>query len=119
MCVRFLWLAMFALGLGSAAAAWGQSQPLEAAIRAEQPPAGDRPPPTAAQPPVSQAAETPRPVTGPAVEASQLDTFLLRDSKGNLVPVLGLPFEEFEQLLRVKKGLAPPPARDMCWRSCR
>jgi hypothetical protein len=46
------------------------------------------------------------------VEASPLDTILLRDSKGNLVPVVGIPFEEFEQLLRVKKGLAPgsPPA---------
>src|SRR5439155_20700146 len=36
------------------------------------------------------------------------DTFLLRDSKGNLVPVLGMPFEEFEQLLRLKKDLASP-----------
>ena len=44
------------------------------------------------------------------MEASQLDTFLLRDSKGNLVPVLGLPFEEFEQLLRAKKGLTSPAA---------
>ena len=46
------------------------------------------------------------------MEASPLDTFLLRDSKGNLVPVLDLPFEEFERLLRIKRGLAPqaPPA---------
>jgi hypothetical protein len=45
------------------------------------------------------------------IEASPLDTFLLRDSKGNLVPVLDLPFEEFERLLRIKRGLAPqaPP----------
>jgi hypothetical protein len=37
---------------------------------------------------------------------------LLRDSKGNLVPVVGIPFEEFEQLLRAKKGLSPalPPS---------
>jgi hypothetical protein len=39
-------------------------------------------------------------------EASQLDTFWLRDRKGNLVPVLGMTFEEFEQLLRLKQGLA-------------
>jgi len=44
----------------------------------------------------------------PTVEASPLETFLLRDSKGNLVPVLDLPFEEFERLLRIKRGLAPP-----------
>jgi hypothetical protein len=45
------------------------------------------------------------------VEQSGLDTFLLRDSKGNLVPVLDLPFEEFERLLRIQRGLAPqaPP----------
>ena len=39
-----------------------------------------------------------------------LDTFLLRDNKGNLVPVLGMSFEEFEQLLRSKKGLSPATA---------
>jgi hypothetical protein len=41
-----------------------------------------------------------------------LDTFLLKDSKGNLVPVLGMTFEEFEELLKLKRGLAalPPPA---------
>src|SRR5262245_7496200 len=45
------------------------------------------------------------------VEASPLDTIWMRDAKGNLVPVVGIPFEEFEQLLRSKKGLAPssPP----------
>ncbi len=44
--------------------------------------------------------------------ASELDTFLLRDSKGNLVPVLGMTFEEFEKLLKLRQGLAPaqPPA---------
>lgn len=67
---------------------------------AAQTPAADPPP----------AAQSPKPITGPAVEASHLDTFLLRDSKGNLVPVLGMPFEEFEQLLRLKKGLGPPAA---------
>lgn len=45
------------------------------------------------------------------VEASPLDTILMRDAKGNLVPVVGMPFEEFEQLLRAKKGISPasPP----------
>lgn len=46
--------------------------------------------------------------TKPAIEASPLDTFLLRDSKGNLVPVLGMSFEEFERLLKIKRGLAAP-----------
>src|SRR5262249_22692998 len=31
-------------------------------------------------------------------------------NKGNLVPVLGLTFEEYEQLLRTKLGLASPAA---------
>jgi hypothetical protein len=52
---------------------------------------------------------TTRPATTPApISASPLDTYLLRDNKGNLVPVLDLPFEEFERLLRIKRGLAPP-----------
>src|SRR4029453_18322818 len=73
---------------------------------------------------LGQAQPTPAPATTPIappptadsnrtapVEASPLDTFLLRDSKGNLVPVPDLPFEEFERLLRIKRGLAPqaPP----------
>ena len=48
----------------------------------------------------------------PPIAASQLDTFLLRDSKGNLVPVLGMSFEEFERLLKLKRGLAPPAPPD-------
>ncbi|HZN34767.1 MAG TPA: hypothetical protein VFB80_13155, partial [Pirellulaceae bacterium] len=60
--------------------------------------------------PPDPAAESPKPIAGPAVEASPLDTFLLRDSKGNLVPVPGMPFEEFERLLLMKKGLSPPAA---------
>jgi len=47
---------------------------------------------------------------GTSDKAQPLDTFLLRDSKGNLVPVLGISFEEFEQLLRSKKGLSPAAA---------
>ena len=34
----------------------------------------------------------------------------MRDAKGSLVPVVGMPFEEFEQLLRSKKGLSPAAA---------
>ncbi len=68
------------------------------------------PQPSAPQPttPPATAPDSPKPVAGPAVEASQLDTFLLRDSKGNLVPVLNMPFDEFERLLRIKRGLAAP-----------
>jgi hypothetical protein len=107
----FPWLALLvAVGLLPAPAARGQGQEVEASIETEQPPANERPGPSPAVPIPASSGETPKPVAGPAVEASQLDTFLLRDSKGNLVPVLGLPFEEFEELLRVKKGLAPPPA---------
>ena len=65
-------------------------------------------PPRATTPPA--AAEAPKPLGNPAAEASPLDTFLLRDSKGNLVPVLGMQFEEFERLLRLKKGLSPAAA---------
>jgi hypothetical protein len=77
------------------------------------------PQPTLAQPGVQPAAPagetTPLaganrgPTAAPApIAPSPLDTYLLRDSKGNLVPVLDLPFEEFERLLRIKRGLAPP-----------
>lgn len=34
---------------------------------------------------------------------------MLRDSKGNLVPIIGMSFEDFEALIQLKKGLAPPP----------
>ena len=54
----------------------------------------------------------PTPAAGPAaLEASPLETYYLRDSKGQLVPVPGFTYEEFEQLLRLKRGLAaaPPP----------
>jgi hypothetical protein len=40
---------------------------------------------------------------------SELDTYLLRDSKGNLVPVIGWSFEDFETLLKIRRGLQPPP----------
>ena len=61
--------------------------------------------PSASKPAESGAAKA-------TVEASELDTFLLRDSKGNLVPVLGMPFEEFERLLKIKRGLEPPAPPD-------
>jgi hypothetical protein len=44
-----------------------------------------------------------------APPASELDTFLLRDSKGNLIPLIGMSFEDFEKLKRIEKGLQPPP----------
>jgi len=50
-----------------------------------------------------------KPLAGPpAIPASDLDTFLLRDSKGNLVPMIGLTFEDFEKLILLKKGMKPP-----------
>lgn len=60
---------------------------------------------------VPPAAGTKVPAGPMTSDASDLDTFLLRDSKGNLVPVLGMTFEEFEKLLKLKQGLAPaqPP----------
>jgi hypothetical protein len=56
--------------------------------------------------------EASKPNENPGVEVSPLDTIWMRDSKGILVPVVGIPFEEFEQLLRAKKGFSPasPPA---------
>src|SRR5262249_33214456 len=96
---------LMVIGLAPGAFVWGQNR-LEAAS-AQEPPAAERPPPNNAPAPP---AGLPNRSPGSTVEASQLDTFLLRDRKGNLVPVLGLPFEEFEQLLRTKKGLASPPA---------
>lgn len=50
-----------------------------------------------------------RATLGPPTPASELETYMLRDSKGNLVPVIGLTYEDFEKLLQLKKGLAPPP----------
>ncbi len=78
--------------------AWGQTTPM--------------PGPAAPAPTPAPGAAPTEPSRAAPVEASPLDTFLLRDSKGNLVPVLDLPFEEFERLLRIKRGLAPlaPPA---------
>lgn len=84
-------LALAALGLVSGGLAHAQARPEEAG-------AAEKPAAAAAGPKAN----------GSGVETSPLDTFLLRDGKGNLVPVLGMPFEEFEQLLRLKKGLAAP-----------
>jgi hypothetical protein len=90
----FLWLAVVALiGVWPASAASGQTT--------EEPPPATTPAP---------AAEAPKQAGNSAAEGNPLDTFLLRDSKGNLVPVLGMSFDEFEQLLRMKKGLAPAAA---------
>lgn len=84
--------------------AWG------ATTQGQAPPAAaPEPNETATKVPAAHSVPSGPATTGPAVEARQLDTFLLRDSKGNLVPVLGMSFDEFEQLLKLKKGLAPPP----------
>ena len=97
------------LGLWPMAAAWSQGQPAGALVASEQP-AADHPPAPSGQQPGDKSAEpgTAKTTGGPAVEASPLDTFLLRDSKGNLVPVVGMTFEEFEKLQRLKMGLASP-----------
>jgi hypothetical protein len=60
--------------------------------------------------PAPPSSEPTKPATSAGLEASPLDTILMRDAKGNLVPVIGMPFEEFEQLLRTKKGLSPAAA---------
>jgi hypothetical protein len=96
-----LWLAGFLLG-----------QILAVGICAPQvhaqPPATETPPTKPAETPESPQPEK-KPVAGPPTPASELETYLLRDSKGNLVPVIGLTFEDFEKLLKIQKGLAPPP----------
>jgi hypothetical protein len=90
----------FAIALAFAAARDAVAQETQPA----RSPSGDEPQPAATSPAT--------PTAAPAIEGSELETYLLRDSKGNLVPVLDLPFEEFERLLRIKRGLAPalPPA---------
>lgn len=88
-----VWLQLATVWLLCLATAWAQN------------PASD--PLTEATPPPTKPA---LPVHGPAARAaSELDTYLLRDSKGNLVPVIGMSFEDFEALIQLKKGLAPPP----------
>ncbi len=78
--------------------ACGQNRPLEPASNTERPTVGQAP------------TDSTKPPTASGLEASPLDTILMRDAKGNLVPVVGMGFEEFEQLLRAKKGLAPAAA---------
>lgn len=101
------WPIAVAVCLCAALAAQGQDRAVETAVGAEQA-AGERAPQGSNQPQPSAAPERPPPAG--AAEASPLDTFLLRDSKGNLVPVPGIPFEEFEQLLRAKRGLTAATA---------
>jgi hypothetical protein len=109
----FRFLSPSALAVPLAAWAAGGCRILLAAIlfwpligfsQTEDPPKKEALPPTAAGTKVPVGPASPR--------ASELDTFLLRDSKGNLVPVLGMSFEEFEKLLKLRQGLAPaqPPA---------
>jgi hypothetical protein len=94
------WLALGHLGSLCALAQGVISQPMQPALTQ---PSATQPAPRTVPP-----GET-TPMAGPApIAPSPLDTYLLRDNKGNLVPVLDLPFEEFERLLRIKRGLAPP-----------
>jgi hypothetical protein len=71
--------------------------------------------PTVAQPPSpdmdgapAEAPKNSKPSGKDTPEAGPPDTYWMRDSKGNLVPVVGIPFEEFEQLQKLKRGLGPP-----------
>jgi hypothetical protein len=82
------------------------------------PPAGDKAPkePTAKKDagggqPAEAVAGPKAPTAGPPAPSAEgeLNTYYLRDSKGNLVPVLGFTFEDYEKLLQIKMGLAPPP----------
>src|SRR5262245_50068137 len=75
----------------------GQTRSVEAPATSESPPR-----------PAAGTVEAGKPSDG--LEASPLDTIWMRDAKGNLVPVVGIPFEEFEQLLRAKKGFSPAAA---------
>jgi hypothetical protein len=79
-------IAILALGIGFAAGLLAHAQPPDASPKPAAPLAGP-----------------------PAPEGAPLDTYYLRDSKGQLVPVPGFTYEEFEQLLRLKRGLAAPP----------
>lgn len=65
---------------------------------------GAQSPEVVAPPKVQTAGPPDQPAAG-----SELNTYYLRDSKGNLVPVLGFSFEDYEKLLQIKMGLAPPP----------
>lgn len=97
-----------ALGSSSSRLARGQeSVPQPDDLASEPAESGPAEAPAVPSPEAGPQASKDRPVDRPA-QASPLDTFLLRDGKGNLVPVLGMTFEEFEQLLRLKKGVADP-----------
>lgn len=100
--MRAVFLGLIALAVGGyllPRSAWGQLGQSDVAATTEGNPRS-----AAASPEAAKLA------VNPGLEASPLDTFLMRDAKGNLVPVVGMPFEEFEQLLRTKKGLNPTAA---------
>lgn len=95
-------LAALVIWLGTcwASASLGQNEP---------------PPATAAQPPSPEKAvdppETPngpKPLGQSGPQRNPPDTYWLRDSKGKLVPLVDIPFEEFEELQKLKRGLAAP-----------
>ena len=72
---------------------------------------GQEPEPPATEPPSAQPEPTPpapKPAVPPLPESDPPDVYYFRDEKGNLVPVVGMPFEVLEQLQKLKRGLAPP-----------
>jgi hypothetical protein len=89
---------------------WIGLAPTALAICQEPPLAQNQKPQENSSTPASPAPAASPGTEGPskALEPSPLDTFWLKDSKGALVPVLGMSFEEFEQLWRLRRGLGPP-----------
>lgn len=106
-----MWCVTAATASGQAPAA--EPPPAKPAVGETSPavPPPVAPPTTQPAVPMIPAMPEPRlPAVGEegAVQRSPLDTYLLRDSKGNLVPVIGMSFDQFEKLLRLERQLAPP-----------
>ncbi|QDU26880.1 hypothetical protein ETAA8_19640 [Anatilimnocola aggregata] len=98
----WVWFAAY-LCAPNLASAWAQNE--KPKDEARQPPKVESPAET-----TPERAPRVKPSTGPAAPPpSELDTYMLRDKKGNLVPVIGLSFEDFEKLVQIQKGLLPPP----------
>lgn len=99
-----LWLLVVLLaGQWSVVSAFAQTTSTAAAA-ADEPALASEPPPADSAPPPQPPA-----VPAPASPVAPLDTIYLRDSQGKLVPVIGMTYEEFDRLLRLDRGLAPPP----------
>lgn len=100
--MRWVWwpIALLGIGLFPAALAICQETPSASSEKQQEVGAAGDSPPAPAPSPMETLSRGPEP--------APLDTYLLRDSKGGLVPVLGMSFEEFEQLWRMRRGLSPP-----------